>query len=106
MNQFFSKRQFLTQSLATSALLTTSAVASATKDEPFNFRYMLASSMYGKIDVLECIKQVSKIRATSIDLWPPSHGDQRLQIDKIGHDKFLQALGDAEVDFYNQDRIF
>ena len=99
MNQLLNKRELLAQTLATSALLTSPALAFVPATEPFKFRYMLASSMYGKIDVLDCIKQVKTIGATSIDLWPPSHGDQRLQIDKIGHDKFLQALSDAEVDF-------
>ncbi len=99
MHNLSSRRKFLTQSLAAGAVLTTSAFSHAATADSFKLRYMLASSMYGKIDVLECVKQVSKIGATTIDLWPPSHGDQRLQIDKIGHDTFLRALADADVTF-------
>ena len=61
MNQLFNKRELLTRTLATSALLTTPAFAFVPATESFKFRYMLASSMYGKIDVLECIKQVKTI---------------------------------------------
>lgn len=53
--------------------------------------------MYGKLDVRKCIAQASKIGATCIDLWPPSHGDQRTQIDTIGHNHYLQACVDANV---------
>lgn len=82
------------------ALLGSLGANVALADSPgFKLKYMLASSMYGRIDVLECIRQVKAINASCIDLWPPSHGDQRLQIDNIGHDVFLRALSDAGVTF-------
>jgi sugar phosphate isomerase/epimerase len=67
------------------------------KPSGFQLNYMLASCMYGKLDVRKCIVQATKIGATCIDLWPPSHGDQRIQIDTIGHNHFLKACANANV---------
>ena len=72
------------------------AVADAEPAE-FKLNYMLASCMYGKLDVRKCVAQVREIGATYIDLWPPSHGDQRIQIDTIGHDQYLAACKYAKV---------
>ena len=91
-----SRRRFL-QTAGGTAVAGCQTIQADRSQTAFALNYMLASSMYGKTDVIECIRQVDRIGASCIDLWPPSHGDQRDQIDEIGHDKFVDALKDASV---------
>jgi sugar phosphate isomerase/epimerase len=90
-------RRALLATLSASVLTHPSWAIAEKKTGEFKLNYMLASCMYGKLDVKECISQASRIGATSIDLWPPSHGDQRNQIDSIGHDHYIKACVDASV---------
>jgi len=83
--------------LGASALTASNLAVADAEPNDFKLNYMLASCMYGKLDVRRCIAQVREIGATCIDLWPPSHGDQRTQIDAIGHDQFLAACKTAKV---------
>ena len=90
-------RRALLATLGAGALTSSNWAVAAEEPAEFKLNYMLASCMYGKLDVRKCIAQAAKIGATCIDLWPPSHGDQRTQIDTIGHDHYLQACIDANV---------
>jgi len=90
-------RRSLLASVGLSAMSTPNWAAPDKQSNTFKLKYMLASCMYGKLDVRECIAQVAKIKASCIDLWPPSHGDQRFQIDSIGHDHYVKACVDAHV---------
>ena len=38
-----------------------------------------------------------KRRATSIDLWPVPHGDQREQVEALGNDRFAELLAQHDV---------
>jgi len=90
-------RRALLATLGAGALTSSNWAVAAEEPAEFKLNYMLASCMYGKLDVRKCLAQAAKIGATCIDLWPPSHGDQRTQIDTIGHDHYLQACIDANV---------
>ena len=90
-------RRSLLATLGAGALTSSNWAVAEEESAEFKLNYMLASCMYGKLDVRKCIAQASKIGATCIDLWPPSHGDQRTQIDTIGHKHYLQACVDANV---------
>ncbi len=90
-------RRALLATLGTVALTSSNLVAVDEEPSEFKLNYMLASCMYGTLDVRKCIAQASKIGATCIDLWPPSHGNQRSQIDAIGHNHYLQACIDADI---------
>jgi sugar phosphate isomerase/epimerase len=90
-------RRALLATLGAGALTSSNWAIAEPKPSEFKLNYMLASCMYGKLDVRKCIAQASEIGATYIDLWPPSHGNQRIQIDTIGHDRYLKACRDADV---------
>jgi sugar phosphate isomerase/epimerase len=60
-------------------------------------RYMLASSMYGYMSVDEILPEVAKSGATTIDIWPKVHGNQREQLTEMGEEKFRQLLAQHKV---------
>ncbi|MHB8901505.1 MAG: sugar phosphate isomerase/epimerase family protein [Thermoguttaceae bacterium] len=65
--------------------------------ETFRLRYILASSMYGCTDVTEILSEVRKTGATTIDLWPRVHGDQREQLEAMGERRFAELLRQHKV---------
>jgi len=48
--------------------------------------------MYGTTAIARILPEVRKIGAGSIDIWPRSHGDQREQIEQMGHGRFAELL--------------
>jgi sugar phosphate isomerase/epimerase len=58
----------------------------------FRLNYSLASCLYGYADLASILPEVAKSGATSIDIWPMVHGNQREQIDKIGAQAFSLLL--------------
>ncbi len=63
----------------------------AAGSEPL-FRYIFSSCMYGTMDLAVILPEVAKIGAEFIDIWPRVHGNQREQIEQIGHDAFAALL--------------
>jgi sugar phosphate isomerase/epimerase len=59
---------------------------------PFRLRYVLASSLYGRLKLEEIVPEVGKTGAQWIDLWPETHANQREQMDAMGHDRFAALL--------------
>ncbi len=66
--------------------------ARADERQPFRLRYVLASSLYGKTDLAEILPEVRKVGAEHIDVWPLRHGNQREQIEAMGHQAFADLL--------------
>jgi len=66
-------------------------------DSQFQFHYMLPSCMYGYSKLEEILPEAKKIGATHIDIWPKVHGDQREQIEAMGHDRFAELLETNDV---------
>ncbi|MHC4404543.1 MAG: sugar phosphate isomerase/epimerase family protein [Planctomycetota bacterium] len=77
--------------------LGTGPLAAAEDDAPFRFRYVLASSMYGKLKLAEIVPEVRKTGAAEIDVWPEHHANQREQIEAMGHDAFAELLRKHDV---------
>lgn len=64
---------------------------------PFRLRYILASSMYGRLKLAEILPEVRKAGAEHIDIWPERHGNQREQIERMGHETFAKLLAAHKV---------
>lgn len=64
----------------------------ASEKEQFEFKYLLASPMYGYADLQEILPEATKVGATAIDVWPKVHGNQREQITEMGEAKFNELL--------------
>lgn len=58
----------------------------------FRLRYMLGGCMYGYTALEEILPEVRKTGATSIDIWPKVHGNQREQLDAMGEEAFAALL--------------
>jgi len=85
--------------LATAGLalshLPTNALAHAAESK---WRYIVASCMYGTMPLEEILPQVPRAGARHIDIWPKVHGNQREQIEQMGHEKFKQLLDEHGVE--------
>ncbi len=58
----------------------------------FRLRYLLSSAMYGMGKLEDIVPEVPKTGATHLDLWPKKHGDQREQMDALGHVAFAALI--------------
>ena len=81
-----SRRQFLG---AAAALAAAPALAAKPK---FRLNYILSSSMYGTLPLKEILPEVAKTSADTIDIWPRVHGNQREQIEDMGHEAYAKLL--------------
>ena len=79
------------------ALACGSRLLAGGEKKPFALRYVLASSMYGKLKLREILPEVRKTAARCIDLWPQHHADQREQMEAMGHRRFGELLDQHEV---------
>lgn len=58
----------------------------------FKFRYIVASSLYGRLKLADILPEVQRAGAEHIDIWPEKHANQREQIDEMGHDAFAAMM--------------
>lgn len=97
-----SRRRFLSQLMAASGAFISSGilksehleidcVSGATQNE-FTLNYLFPTCLYGYMDLQTILPEVKKTGATSIDIWPMIHGNQREQLDEMGEDNFKRLL--------------
>lgn len=66
-------------------------------ESSFKLRYVVGSSMFGELPLEEILPEVRKTGAEQIDIWPRKHGNQREQIEEMGHDAFEALLARHRV---------
>jgi sugar phosphate isomerase/epimerase len=86
------RRQMGRALAAGGALLAFPGPSQGGAENPFGLQYILASCMYGTLKLEEILPEVRKSGAEHIDLWPRRHGDQREQMEAMGHDAFAELL--------------
>ena len=62
------------------------------KKKAFRLNYIVGSCMYGELPLAEILPEVRKAGAGHIDIWPRKHGNQREQMEEMGHDAFAALL--------------
>jgi len=87
------RRQFTKRFAAgLAATAASTQFAQAAKKGGFGFNYIVGSSMYGKLPLAEILPEVRKTGAAHIDIWPKVHGNQREQMEDLGHKKVAAML--------------
>jgi sugar phosphate isomerase/epimerase len=64
----------------------------------FQLRYIVGSSMYGKMALRDVLPEVRKAGAQCIDIWPEHHANHREQIETMGHEQFAAMLEQYQVE--------
>ena len=63
----------------------------------FRIRYILSSAMYGYMPLESILPQVTMTGSEAIDVWCKVHGNQREQIDEMGHTVARDLLAKNKV---------
>lgn len=82
---------------ATGSICTAVCPGFAAESDGFTLRYILRGCMYGYTALAETVPEVRKTAATSIDIWPKVHGNQREQLDEMGEEAFAALLKKHDV---------
>ncbi|MCD6393452.1 MAG: sugar phosphate isomerase/epimerase [Planctomycetes bacterium] len=62
------------------------------KDDSFRLKYIVASSLYGRMKLDDVLGEVRKTGAEYIDIWPERHANHREQIEAMGRQEFAAML--------------
>lgn len=67
------------------------------QEQAFGPRYIVASTMYGKMGLADVLPEVRKAGAEHIDIWPEPHANHREQIETMGYERFAEMLGEHRL---------
>lgn len=99
-NEPLSRRDACGRMLAAAAAWALPHTAFAAAADEWAPTYVLASSMYGTTALAEILPEVERTGAVGIDLWPRVHGNQREQVEEMGHDAFRRLLKEHSAALY------
>jgi len=99
MSLFYpNRRSFLAQASAAGfSLAATQSLLRAADQQSFEFRWLVASCLYGYKPLEEIVPELPKMNAYALDVWPKVHGNQREQLDAMGEASFTQLLKQHNV---------
>lgn len=63
--------------------------------DAFRLRYVLSTNQYGTMPIWEIVKEVNAAGCEGLDVWAGRWGNQREQIDYLGHERFTQMLKES-----------
>ncbi|HYG76252.1 MAG TPA: TIM barrel protein [Planctomycetota bacterium] len=87
--EHLSRREFCAGLLGAAAL---AGAASSVRAEAWKPNYILASALYGTFPLADILPEIAKTGSACLDVWCLKHGNQREQIEEMGHDAFSELL--------------
>ena len=79
--------------LAGGALIGAAAASRAqTSRGQLHLRYILASSLYGRLPLATVLAQASAAYCEHLDIWPEKHANHREQLESMGQARFAELL--------------
>ena len=96
-NNNMKRRNFIKTVAGAAAPAWMAATDTARAADGFKFRYIVGSSMFGELPLSDILPLMPKMKTEHIDIWPRRHGNQREQVEEMGHDKFAAMLKENGV---------
>jgi sugar phosphate isomerase/epimerase len=91
------RREFLSRSAYVSCAMVASHQLMVAAADSFILNYMVGSSMFGELPLSDILPSVVKTGSNAIDIWPRAHGNQREQMEAMGHEAFAAVLKQHKV---------
>ena len=95
LTKTINRRRFLKTAAAVAATSTCPSLAAGAERSGLN--WIVASSLYGCLDLEVILPELPKQGAKYIDIWPAKHGNQREQMEAMGHERFAELLASHGV---------